>query len=115
VHHVPTLGHDPENPSGAYAEQGAHRHADHLIDYEKEQRNQCDHQKHEAGGNRRLLAGRPGYPADFTSYLAHEFCRIERHADRTPQSLSKAAARRWQGWQVSNPQPPVLETGALAN
>ena len=21
----------------------------------------------------------------------------------------------WQGWRVSNPQPPVLETGALAN
>ena len=24
-------------------------------------------------------------------------------------------APRWQGWRVSNPQPPVLETGALAN
>ena len=26
-----------------------------------------------------------------------------------------APQRRWQGWRVSNPQPPVLETGALAN
>src|SRR5580693_5300018 len=46
-----------------------------------------------------------GSKATLTTLLTQKGLR------ETPQT----AARRWQGWQVSNLQPPVLETGALAN
>src|SRR5208283_4128781 len=132
VHDIPTLGHH-SLPSAADAEQGADTEADDLIDEEEEQRGDGDHGEDEAGGHQRLLAGGPGDASHLRSDFADEFRRIKRHAiplrtaclksrrhDRlapcwAPVSTPRVPTPPWQGWRVSNPQPPVLETGALAN
>ena len=79
------------------------------------------HHEHHAGGDHGLSARRPG---DLADLLAGPAGRISNGADpchfilyREPldRRASRLVARSWQEWRDSNPQPPVLETGALAN
>src|SRR4029077_5408364 len=79
------------------------------------------------GGNGRLAPRRPGDLLGFGAHLLHELERVDFRHDscrclerRGPQPSiyyvfgPMQPAQLWQEWRDSNPQPPVLETGALA-
>src|SRR5229473_4909811 len=116
-----------------------HPHAvgQHLIDHKEENRGDEYHHEHHRRRDGGLLAARPGDPAQLLANLLNEFGGVglghvrSNHPHR-PRPITPSytiyrdigamahrgdgvapGARTWQEWRGSNPQPPVLETGAL--
>src|SRR5262249_22232234 len=84
------------------------------VDRQEEDRAEEDHQEHHGRGDPGLLARRPGDLADLLAHLQEELRRAYLCHDR-PGPRRSSPPCLWQEWRDSNPQPPVLETGALAN
>src|SRR4029077_14707144 len=116
----------PPAPSTGAAENEGHEHAHDLVRDQKEHGGNGDHHKHHGGGDGGLAPARPG---DLLSLGAHLLQELERTDLRPslpaavsgmrpyPIEVLRFSARAdyaWQEWRDSNPQPPVLETGALA-
>src|SRR6266481_976811 len=94
--------------SASNSQQPIHALGEDVIDDQKEQRAEENHQEHHPGRDGRLLARGPGHLAGLLAHLLNEFGRTYLRHDRPGPCP-------WQEWRDSNPQPPVLETGALAN
>src|SRR5436190_197873 len=117
-----------EAPSAADSEEGGHNHAHHLVGDQEEHRGDCHHHEYHGGGDRGFAPGRPGDLLRLRAYLLQELERADhklfnKACSRLPDGSdvlgdeTSGPSRRyaWQEWRDSNPQPPVLETGALAS
>src|SRR5262245_19494752 len=118
-------------PLAPDAEHESHGNADQLIRDQEENGRDRNHHEHHSGGDRGFAARRPGHLAPFLPHFLQEaegadplsshLCRrlIAHPCSLSIQSILYLCVRSaeyepWQEWRDSNPQPPVLETGALA-
>src|SRR6266540_5293817 len=120
------------NPiSAADPEDERDHKANHLIGEQKEHGSERHHDEHHCGGDCGLATRRPSDLFGLGAHFLHELeraCFCHNHfnlramisrADLPPlpirDCLRLAISYAWQEWRDSNPQPPVLETGALAD
>src|SRR5690242_4990150 len=118
-------------PLAPDAEHESNGNPDQLIRDQEENGCDRDHHEHHSGGDRGFAARRPGHLAPFLAHflqeaegadpLASHLCRrLIAHPCSLLSPLivymyvRPASWEFWQEWRDSNPQPPVLETGALA-
>src|SRR6516164_7091899 len=115
-------------PSPAGAENKGHEEAHELIGHEKEDGSDGHHHEDHGGGNSGLASARPRDLLRLRAHFLQEFkwtdlrhmayLQPSRACGRNPLRFLNFAGRAepyaWQEWRDSNPQPPVLETGALA-
>src|SRR5260221_8187161 len=109
--------------SGSQTEDEAHEGREDLVDDKEKDRGDEHHDENHGRGDAGLLARRPGHARHFLPDLTKKLCGARFGHDRVrklpsvtpaaPNSRSRASLSKWQEWRGSNPQPPVLETGAL--
>src|ERR1700687_4227533 len=106
----------------ADTEDEGHEEAQDLIGDEKKERSHHHHREDHDGRDDRLSARRPRDLGDLGPDLLQKYEWIRpRHLNSLPGATlsvtptSPPATPCWQEWRDSTPQPPVLETGALAS
>src|SRR5262245_32571671 len=110
-------------PSPADAEHERHDETHDLIRNQEKDCSNRDHHEYHGGCDRGLAPGRPSDLLGLGAHFLHELERTDHRLPAAPGAARPASIfsgfeetdYAWQEWRDSNPQPPVLETGALAN
>src|SRR5262245_1350509 len=117
----------PPAPSPANAENEGDEHTHELVGHQEEDGRDGHHDEHHRGGDRGFASARPSDLLRLGAHFLQEFKWTDlRHnlpaavSGLRPQPIALSQTLMtepdyaWQEWRDSNPQPPVLETGALA-